>query len=209
MTYEDRKTLIHFITRAPMYIFPVDKNTIISFIHGYEVGRNKECNFTKQISLLISSKFKINSSNTGWVGQIEQLSKKKVSTWVTTFTQITLEIILTQNDNIQEEELTQILKTRIQSLIKSLSETKYESGINEWLTICMIKEKWFLRIYFFQVEILVLFYWLFELIRGALFLCLETSTGAVHYYGQPKAKGHLKSSLIIRAIFASNSYSSL
>lgn len=91
MTNNDKKILLHFITRTEMFIDPVDDKNIVSFIHGYEIG--SKCDFTRICKQLLIDKYRINYSNDGWPGQIKRLSEKHSQSWVMTFKNIGLEII--------------------------------------------------------------------------------------------------------------------
>ena len=74
----DLNTLMHFITRTEMYIGKVSKESVISFIHGYEIGTEEKCNISGSISDLLSNEFNIEKMATGWIGQIEEYSKQNI-----------------------------------------------------------------------------------------------------------------------------------
>ena len=83
----DKKSLEHFINRMGMYIHPTSKETIVSFIHGYEVGRGNQ-ELTNLISQLLDEQFGIKRKATGWPNQIESYSKKKEINWIEGFKEI-------------------------------------------------------------------------------------------------------------------------
>jgi len=46
MRKTDLNTLMLFITRTGMYIGKPSKDSIISFVHGYEIGTGGKCNIS-------------------------------------------------------------------------------------------------------------------------------------------------------------------
>jgi hypothetical protein len=146
MLLNDRKTLLYFVTRTGMYIFQQDYQNIVSFIHGFETGNGKN-DFTEQMKTYIAKQFRIKAGATGWNGQIERLSEKLNYGWTITFKKISLEILIVDELGNLNEELGQILKTRIQSLIERI-EKKGNPFFNndwteEWLSFCSLKSNWF------------------------------------------------------------------
>jgi hypothetical protein len=77
MTKKDLNLLWMFTLRIGMYTGKENSDTIASFLHGYEIGRDNECNFIEKLSELIAKEHKIDSRATGWIGQIEKLAKKR------------------------------------------------------------------------------------------------------------------------------------
>jgi len=76
-----------------MYINPVDQNNVVSFLHGYELGTGNKCQFTLLVRQLLTHKYRIVYSNDGWPGQIVRLAKNASGSWLTTFMEISAEII--------------------------------------------------------------------------------------------------------------------
>ena len=58
-----------------MYIYPVNFNTAVSFISGYETALN-HCDISTAFKIHISEKYQVNSSSDGWIGQLKRLSEK-------------------------------------------------------------------------------------------------------------------------------------
>ena len=116
MTTGDKTLLLQFITRTGMYITTQDKNNIVSFITGYEMGG--KCDFSNSFKRFIDDKFKIRAGATGWPGQIELLSEKLAQTWIRTFKNISLQFIVGANSDGIKETLSETVKTRIVGLIK-------------------------------------------------------------------------------------------
>lgn len=84
--------LEHFLNRTSMYIYPVDRFNIISFIHGYETGI-QNTDITSEIKNYLIKKYNINPSNQGWWGQIEDFSKINKIEWIEAFKRIMEELI--------------------------------------------------------------------------------------------------------------------
>ena len=74
-----------------MYVNPVNRDTIVSFIHGYEIGI-KNTNLTVELKKLLSDKYNVIYSSDGWSGQIDQLSKKLNITWIDTLKKLIFEL---------------------------------------------------------------------------------------------------------------------
>ena len=118
MTKDDKILLLHFISRTGMYITIQDESNVVSFMTGYELG-TKGHEFSSLYECFIVDRFKIQSSATGWPGQIEILSKELSQNWLQTFKQITLQFITNDNIDEIENELNTTIKIRMQVLIES------------------------------------------------------------------------------------------
>lgn len=147
MTKRDRINIVHLVTRIGMYIHPVDDKNIVSFIHGYELGTKNKCDFTLLLKQQLSNKYKIVYSSDGWPGQIGRLAKKVSSSWVMVFRKMALEIVATEHQGALDKEASKILKTKIVSLIRqiNIAGTPHFNNkwIEEWLSLCLVKSKWF------------------------------------------------------------------
>ena len=62
-----------FTLRIGMYTGKENRDIVSAFIHGYEIGRNNECDFIDRIKTSIREEYKIESRSTGWIGQINPL----------------------------------------------------------------------------------------------------------------------------------------
>lgn len=49
MHEKDLNILWHFTLRIGMYTGKENRDTVLSFIHGYEIGRQNECNFIEKL----------------------------------------------------------------------------------------------------------------------------------------------------------------
>jgi hypothetical protein len=80
MTNKELKTLEFFIDRTSMWINPIDRNTITSFIHGFEAGSDKKI-FTSLLKDYLESEHNIYGSNQGWPNQVLRYAEKKKLSW--------------------------------------------------------------------------------------------------------------------------------
>jgi hypothetical protein len=145
MRETDINILMYFITRTGMYVGKESKETITSFIIGYEVGANGNVRISEHISQLLSSEFNIEMQADGWLGQIERFADKNKKTWTSSFKEIVLKYFYrTQNFQI-DSEFKKALKTRIESKIDQLNldwvASGFENWINEWVGLVDLKEK--------------------------------------------------------------------
>jgi len=140
MTLNDKKQLLYFITRTGMYINPVDDRNIVSFINGYELGRNGRCTFTLKLKQHIENKHSIRHSSDGWPGQIRRLAEKRSLSQVIIFKMLTLEMITLEEDARLHKVLKDVLKTRILSLSRKLENT---DTLSEWIALCPFESEWF------------------------------------------------------------------
>lgn len=87
MEQDVRRMLSFFIQRMEMFLPLIDKNNIISFIHGYEAGINEK-RITENITALLSKKYKIDYDTLGWPEQIQKYTFKNSVNWIEAFKQI-------------------------------------------------------------------------------------------------------------------------
>ncbi|MDJ1467711.1 hypothetical protein [Xanthocytophaga flava] len=147
MTDQDKLLLVRFITRMGMYIPERNKSNIISFVYGYEIGRNGECSFTKLLIEHMENKYSIPHSSASWIGQIHFYAEKKKSSWESTFRQISLEIIGSEENGGLNQEMQDTIKTWIHSLIGRIEAQGNpwfnQWWVDEWKTVVMTKKNWF------------------------------------------------------------------
>ncbi|HTL83425.1 MAG TPA: hypothetical protein VL651_17035 [Bacteroidia bacterium] len=146
MNRDNEVLFLRFITRTGMYITIQDKDNIVSFINGYEAGsRNNE--FSESIKKFILEKFRVQSGSTGWPGQIQMLSEKLSLSWEVTFKRVALEFFINTTANNLQEELDQLLKTRIRTLIERINKSGdiwfNDRWVEEWLSLCCFISDWF------------------------------------------------------------------
>jgi len=94
ITRQETKSMISFLHRMPMFIHPITRETIASFIHGVDLGRNTTPNWTFLLGEFISTQYKINGGTLGWPNQVEIYSKRKNLEWVDAFKNLMLQFQL-------------------------------------------------------------------------------------------------------------------
>lgn len=150
MTKDDKILLLHFISRTGMYITIQDESNVVSFMTGYELG-TKGHEFSSLYECFIVDRFKIQSSATGWPGQIEILSKELSQNWLQTFKQITLQFITNDNIDEIENELNTTIKIRMQVLIERINEENdlwfNNLWVEEWQSLCALNFEWFKQLW--------------------------------------------------------------
>lgn len=151
MRETDLNIVMNFITRTGMFIGKVSDDSIISFIHGYEIGTDGKCNLTEPISELLSSQYSITKIATGWPGQIGEYAIKNEFDWITSFRKVVLKhFYLTQDFNVDSEFKT-ALKSRIESIIDQLNinwvSYNFKDWMNEWNGLTDFSEKTFRSIW--------------------------------------------------------------
>lgn len=76
-----------------MYIGEVNKDKIVSFMHGADFGKQNEPYWTKSLKEFISNQFNINGGALGWPNQVEIYAKKNSLDWSDAFKKLMLELI--------------------------------------------------------------------------------------------------------------------
>lgn len=129
-----------------MYITTQDKDNIVSFITGYEIG-STTCDFSDSFKKFIDEKFKIRAGATSWPGQIQLLSEKLAQTWTRTFKRTSMQFIVGADSDALQETLSKTVKTRIDGLIKRIGENGdpwfNEWWTEEWMSLCLLNFDWF------------------------------------------------------------------
>lgn len=141
-----------------MYTFKDEAGHIISFVNGYEIGRNGKCDFSNQISEILEQEFKIKKLAMGWNGQIIEFGKVKDLNWETAFKKIGLKVLSKYFQRKSKKKSQKIIKSIIQAKINQIEIVKFENHkgeinrfgekwINKWTGIVAIEEKWFQEIW--------------------------------------------------------------
>ena len=97
MRTTDHENMIHFLNRPSMYISTVNKDKIVSFMHGADFGKQNKPYWTKKLKEFISTKFNINGGALGWPNQVEIYSQKKNLNWTEAFKKLMLQMIEESN----------------------------------------------------------------------------------------------------------------
>ena len=76
-----------------MYIHPINRDTIISFMHGIGFGMGKEPQWTLLLKEFISEKYNIIGGALGWPHQIEKYSNTNNVKWTEAFKSLMVQLI--------------------------------------------------------------------------------------------------------------------
>ena len=147
MTKKEKTDILTFIIYIHGYIHSESESNIISFIHGYELGRDNKCDFTELIKKHLEVNLSIPSSSDGWSGQIKRYSNKKLISWSKAFKQIGLEVIASKDSGGLDDKMKEIIKKRVLVLIKRINENGDiyfgREWSEEWNCIVPFKSEWF------------------------------------------------------------------
>lgn len=147
MEKKDLELLWNFTLRTPMFIGLVNKDTVSSFIQGYEMGRDNECDFIERILDSINDEYKIKKSSSVWSVEIDRLAEKINSDWVTTFKRQSFRILTKEFDTTMQNEFSDSIRKRINSKINSVGNHIYKFWIIDWFEIVDLEANWFQEIW--------------------------------------------------------------
>jgi hypothetical protein len=147
MNPADKKIILLLVTRTGMMVPVTDENSILSFIFGYEAGRNGKCEFTKILKEYLDKKYKVQYSSDGWSGQISRYCKSKHLNWVNTFKKVSLEVLAESENQKFSTPLRELYRTRVISLIDRIKKEGdpffRPDWVHEVVLLCSHKTNWF------------------------------------------------------------------
>ena len=85
MRDSDINIMSNFLSRMGMYICPSERESVVSFLTGYELGTDGLCTFTDTMSSILAEKYKIKLYATGWPDQLERFAEKNKMNWIQGF----------------------------------------------------------------------------------------------------------------------------
>lgn len=147
MEKQDLELLWNFTLRIPMFIVVVNRDTVSSFIQGYEIGRNNECNFIEKISDSINDEYKIEKSSSVWSVHIDRLAEKIGADWVTTFKKQSFKILTKEFDKKMQNEFSDSIRKRINSKINCVGNYIHKFWMTDWFGIVDLEANWFQEIW--------------------------------------------------------------
>ncbi|NVK63308.1 MAG: hypothetical protein HWE22_01925 [Flavobacteriales bacterium] len=121
------------------------REVILAFLAGLELKMPLEDRFSVKSGDLLTNHYKIEADKRGWVGQIEDLSRKKGFEWISGFKQIGIEVVLNEMNAHQREQYASFIKRYIVHLISQLktgSEHFNSSWIDQWMGIVLLHTSW-------------------------------------------------------------------
>lgn len=118
---------------------------IIAFLAGLEFKMIPNERFTVMLSDLLANQYKIRADQRGWVGQLEDFSKKRGFEWISGFKQVGIELVLNEMNAHQRQQYGEYLKHFITKSIESLSPSNpsfTSDWIDQWLGIVLLHTSW-------------------------------------------------------------------
>ena len=147
MTKKDKLFFANFIIWTPLYAWPVNENTITSFVWGYEIGRGKKCGFIDLMCSRLSKKLKVKENALGWSDLITKHAQKNSLSWVVAFKKESIETLASEEAGGMDKDLKKIFKRRVLYLISNIGEdANYcfnQDWIDHWSIFCSSKNDWF------------------------------------------------------------------
>lgn len=93
MNEKETELILYFIHRMPMYINPINRDTIVAFMTGLDVGRLPKKRLTHLLKEYIENEYNLFGSAKGWPYQIELFGQKKDLNWVIAFKTLMIELM--------------------------------------------------------------------------------------------------------------------
>lgn len=121
------------------------REQILAFIAGMELKMRQQDRFSVNAGNLLENHHKIQADQRGWVGQIEDFSRKKGFEWISGFKQIGIELVLNEMNAHQRQQYATYLKHFIVQLVGQLTSdgVRFNSSwIDQWLGIVLIHTSW-------------------------------------------------------------------
>lgn len=129
------------------------REQIIAFLAGLEFKMIPTERFTVMMAELLKNQYKIQADQRGWVGQLEDFSKKRGFEWISGFKQIGIELVLNEMNAHQRDQYAQYLKLFISKSIENLSPNSANVNgspypifnsewIDQWLGIVLLHTSW-------------------------------------------------------------------
>lgn len=147
MQKKDLKLLWMFTLRIGMYTGKENKDTVLSFLHGYEIGRNNECHFIEKLSQSIEEEYQLESRATGWIGQIERLAEQLEMDWITIFKKQSLKVLTKAFDETEKIEFSNSIRKRINGKMSGIKHHFQRNWITDWFGIVDLTANWFKEIW--------------------------------------------------------------
>lgn len=147
MRKQDLTLLWNLTLRIEMFVGIPNEGTITAFLSGYEAGTDNQCKFMERLSHSIETEYKIKSSNTWWIGQLEELAGQIGIEWLTAFKRQSLKVLVAECDDTTNAEFINLLKMKIMGKIAGIEYHFRKDWIVDWFGICDLSASWFKEIW--------------------------------------------------------------
>lgn len=121
------------------------KEQILAFIAGLELKMDLKERFSVNVGQLLENHHKVIPDQRGWVGQIDDFSRKKGFEWISGFKQLGIELVLNEMNAHQRDQYATYLKHFITLLIEQLTpgNPAFNSAwIDQWFGIVLLHTAW-------------------------------------------------------------------
>lgn len=143
MRNNDVNLLWNFLLRTSMFIGKVSDEKIMSFLDGYEIGTENQCNFTEYLSKSIAEEYGINSSNTRLHGQIEILANITQKDWIATFKNEGFKLLVKKLDEVEKNRFIEAFRKRFIAKTNGIKHHFRKDWVLDWYETCHISSNWF------------------------------------------------------------------
>jgi hypothetical protein len=130
-----------------MYTGKENRDTIMSFLYGYEIGRSGQCEFIEKLSKSIAQEYGIEKLATGCWGQIEMTARELETDWVTIFKKQSIKVLTTEFSDLIDEELILSFKKRIVGKTGRVNNHFRKYWITDWFGIIDLSADWFKKMW--------------------------------------------------------------
>lgn len=137
--------LVFFVVRTGMFVNPINEQTILSFLTGYEMGTKGKYRFTYMLKDTLETKYRIAWGSRGLPEQIEKLAKKRKDTWVQTFKKVAMEILTSEGIGISakmKRYLKYVVDIQVEVFERNGKQPQNQLWIDQWLTFVFLKYPW-------------------------------------------------------------------
>jgi len=147
MQKDDLKLLWLFTFRIGMYTGKTNRDTVMSFLYGYETGRHGLCKFTEKLSTSIYEEFGVEKLATGLLGQIIVTAEKLDSNWIAIFKQQSLKTLLEEFPTPIEKRAINFFKSKVIGIANYKEKSIREHRIRDWLDFIALSSDWFKKMW--------------------------------------------------------------
>jgi len=93
VTPNDIRFLNAFNSRMSMYISFVSRESVVSYLHGYEAGSAGRCQFSASLSEWLSARHQIERMAQGWPHQVEVFAQERSLSWIEAYQRVSSEVL--------------------------------------------------------------------------------------------------------------------
>lgn len=111
----DKTVIVFFITRTTMFLPKDERDDIVAFMTGYEIGRKTD--FLLSLSKLLADKYDCPRKATGWNGQIDLYASRTRLSWVLSFKRLMLEVLMEIMESNEKSKSKDLITSKVRGLI--------------------------------------------------------------------------------------------